>query len=165
MEQPEHRSSGQLPSDYRYHIAGSGTSDTTLSVPGDVNGVLQDLDLSLAAQVFTGLDEFVTPDLFNGGADLRIIVNMVDWLSFRPDVFPTSPVLMNAGGNDLLPGITVFDASDGSPFTGLVDIEGVLDGRVRLVCDINGDQRSISTMSMPFSRRGTPRPRRATCVM
>ena len=120
----------QLPTDLRFLIRGSGTSDTTLFFPGEADGVPQELDLSLAAQFFVGFGEFLAPALFNETIDLRVSVNMVEWLSFRPEVLSTSPIPIDQGTSDDLPGFTVFNALDNTPFTGLVDIAGFLDGEV-----------------------------------
>jgi PEP-CTERM motif len=129
----------EVPTDIVITYRGSSSTQTTLAfLAGDIGG-LEKLDLSLGTDFFVGLDEFIAPMLFNETQDLFVSIDLVQWLGFPTAYNPFDTFVITAGGNDLLPGFLVstspiaFTTSGfvtDSPFTGMVQVVGNIDGQV-----------------------------------
>jgi hypothetical protein len=120
---PANGALGRL-ADYRVQAFGSGNTETTLAYIGQVNGMLDELDLGSATSLFMGFDEFLAP-MFSrsSGGDLFVYVDLTQWLSAPSSFLPTPGEVFSiiGGTSSLLPGF-LFSTStiDFVPGTGLV---------------------------------------------
>jgi len=120
---PANGALGRL-ADYRIQAFGSGNTATTLAFIGQVDGMLDELDLGSASSLFVGFDEFFAP-MFSrsSGGDLFVYVDLTQWLSAPSSFLPASGTSFSitGGTSSLLPGF-LFSAStiDFVPGTGLL---------------------------------------------
>jgi len=127
-------------SDYRVEAFGSGMTETALAFVGSVDGVLSELNISSATDLFVGDGEFLVPLFLNETTDLSVFVDLVDWLS-NPTPFAQDDIFSIVGGtNESLPGFqfstTPISFVSGTGFTGItaftgdVTVAATIDGRI-----------------------------------
>jgi hypothetical protein len=127
------------PSDYAVAVTGSPQTTTMLAFIGGPSGDLEEINLSLAAQAFVGLQDFVVPSLSDGVDVLFAAVNLVDWLGNPAPFSPLEDFSFSGGVSSQLPGVLLsnspiaFDSINGfstaNPFTGTAFVEGEIDGQ------------------------------------
>jgi hypothetical protein len=147
-------------SDYRISAIGSPLSEASLAFIGNVDGILNELDLGAATSLFTDIGEFLVPMFANDVNDpLYIGVDLGQWLtaiSFGTAFFPSYLDTFNIsnGVSSNLPGFLFstspleFLAGTGWVTSGASSFNTPLDGSVYMRATIDGSVPEPSTLTL-----------------
>ncbi|MEX0679523.1 MAG: PEP-CTERM sorting domain-containing protein [Pirellulales bacterium] len=130
-------------SDYRIRAVGSGDTETSLAFVGEVDGMLNELDLDAATLLFMDNIEMLMPMFTSTDeSSLFVGVDLGQWLLQDQSMLPPVDTLfsISAGTSPFLPGFffatTPIDFQPGvgylmnDPLNGQVEVRAFIDGRV-----------------------------------